>query len=162
MLLHSLRTGTCVRKLLTFPSPPSLLAVNKAGLVAVYTPADPNKVSVYSLNGFPVSSPAFYLCKPHSLQFTQHGDYLLVGSEEGTMLIPIFTHISTFTHTFPQAQQSKPAVCSLLPNEDSVLRVCTVLQQRREVRERQWTVLVEVLRWTRRRQLSGQEKVSPM
>ena len=32
-VLHSLRTGTCVRKLLTF------LAVNKAGLVAVYTPA---------------------------------------------------------------------------------------------------------------------------
>lgn len=167
MLLHSLRTGICVRKLLTFPSPPSLLVVNKAGLIAIYTAADPKKVCVYSINGFPVSSPAFDLSKPHSLQFTQQGDHLLVCSEEGTMIIPIFTHISSQTHTFPQDQQSKPAACSLLPSEDSVVRVSVVLQQRREVRERQWTVLVEVLRWTRslpgaRRPLSGlQDKVSP-
>lgn len=159
MLLHSLRTGICVRKLLIFPSPPSLMAISKAGLIAIHSSADPKKVCVFSLNGFPVSSPIVTLSKPFSLLFTHQGDHLLIGSEDAIIVIPVFATISTQIHAFPQDPLYKSAICSLFSSEDAVLRVTTALQPRRELRERQWTVCAEVLRWTGNREEAQKQRM---
>lgn len=125
------------------------MAISKAGFIAIYSLADPKKVCVFSLNGFPVSFPAVTLSKPFSLLFTHQGDHLLIGSEDAVIVIPVYnTTIPPQIHPFPQDPLYKSAICTLLPSEDAVLRVTTALQPRREVRERQWMVCAEVLRWT--------------
>ena len=106
MLLHSLRTGFCVRKLLALSSSPLYLDLSSSGLIALVQKTHPKRVSVYSINGSPVRQIEQQL-PVTSLCFSQSCDLLVLGSDKTVHITPVFGEFPTETFRAKDSETPK-------------------------------------------------------
>jgi len=121
VLLHSLRTGFCVRKLFAFLDPPILMDVSKSGLLAFSHSATPRQISIFSLNGLPVKTLPDTPSPLHLLVFSSLTDSLVLGSSQCLQLSSVFDEFRT--EAFALAAEGKLEVCGFAPGEQSLLRL---------------------------------------
>lgn len=121
VLLHSLRTGFCVRKLFAFLDPPYLMDVSKSGLIAFSHFSAPRQISIFSINGLPVKTLQDTPCPLHTLVFSSLSDSLVLATPQCLQIYSVFDEFRT--EAFALSAESKLEVCGFAPGEQSLLRI---------------------------------------
>jgi WD40 repeat protein len=121
VLLHSLRTGFCVRKLFAFLELPHLMDVSKSGLIAFNFLSCPRQISIFSLNGLPVKTLPDTPSPLHTLVFSTVTDSLVLATFQCLQLISVFEEFRTEEFILPA--ECKLEVCGFSPGEQSLLRL---------------------------------------
>ena len=133
VLLHSLRTGLCVRKLVSFPDPPVTMDVSKTGLIAIVVKTDPDKVAIYSINGFLVKCVTEAKEKVTAVLFALTSDSLIIVTDKCVRVVSVFGEFPTkeFPANDGEGTRARIALVVVAQTETGIVRLM-MDQEKRE------------------------------